>query len=127
MLQIIKKLRRFRARYISSKTVAIWALNKKLPAEWGSISDLQLERENNTLTIYFHKDRAETNIEIQGYKLDNFQNDTCLSWEKIIVNGSRKYWYLKQFNQRNKIVIPPIYVALVEKLDRNRQLTASAI
>jgi hypothetical protein len=105
--------------------LAIWALNKKMPDEWGQISDLQLERENSNIKIHLNKDDAEAIVAVQGYQIDMHQGETRLSWKKISVSGSQKSWYLKRIGVRKHIVIPPMYVALVEKLDKKRQLTAT--
>jgi hypothetical protein len=130
MNNIFKKIRQFRQRYVSSKAIAIWALNKKLPQEWGRIIDLNLDRELNLLSIQMCASKKEplnrTQISIEGYQIDTQNNEAKLSWKDIKVKGHNKNWFKKQLIQRKYIVIPAQYVALVEKLDKRKQLTRLA-
>ena len=130
MKNLFKKIRQFRQRYVSSKTIAIWALNKKLPQEWGRIIDLNLDRELSQLSLQVCASKREflnkTQISIVGYQIDTQSNEAKLSWEKITVKGYNKNWFKKQLMQRKHIVIPAHYVALVEKLDKRKQLTRLA-
>ncbi len=130
MHKLLKRISRFRKRHISSKAVAIWALNKKLPSEWGSIKDLSLDNDANTLTVQVtqkNDSTRETSIEIHNYQVNVVGDDALLSWEKIIVTGERKGWFLKKFKHHNNIAIPPAYVMLVEKLNKRKRLTTQQI
>jgi hypothetical protein len=130
MRNIFNRIRQLRQRYVSSKAIAIWALNKKLPEGWGHIIDLDLDRELSLLSIQICTSKREplnrTQLSIAGYQINTESSESRLTWTEIKVKGHNKSWFKKQLMQRKFIVIPAHYVALVEKLDKRQQLTRLA-
>ncbi|MEY8247810.1 MAG: hypothetical protein RPT11_05445 [Bermanella sp.] len=125
MRSVFKVIRSFTQRHIGSKALAIWLLRSKLPAEWGRLTDLQLDREACTLTIFLEKNGAPSSIAIQDYRLQTESGETRLLWKNINASGEAAA-FMKNVRRKGFIVIPDVYVALIEKLAKKKNLMTTA-
>ncbi len=117
---MFKKIRQFRERYISTKAVAIWVINKKLPTEWGMVSDIDLDRDSKDLTLTLIKSQVQTVVSVTGYHVEmTLSGQAYFRWRRVAVEGTQKSTVLKKFKGRNFIEIPSQYVSLVGMFDKH--------
>jgi len=111
---------RLRTKYLSSKGIAIFAINKKLKnaftsgQDFGKLTDLQLDRQSKNMTLELER-RAQINtIALTGYSFENRKGTPYLIWKNINFTGPATNHYITIFKKIDGIALSPKYISIVE-------------
>ena len=120
-LTFVRKYKKFKGRRITFKRLALFFINRKLAksangANFGSITDLQVNRKGRTLTFDASRDGAITTITIRDYRFFTEKNSSYLGWQRIDITGPQRHQILKAFGKTSRISVPKSSIKYLEAL-----------
>lgn len=121
------RIRQFFKRYISVNAVVLWVLNKALPSQWGRVTNVEIDRASNNVSLTLDSGESSTELVLYGYKIEMVGDGQArLHWRKVVVQGGNKAALQGYFKGRSNMLIPipPRFVVLVEMLGRNKLKSA---
>ena len=114
------RLMRLRTKYLSSKAIALFVINKRIKSalqhgkDFGKITDLQLNRQQKNMTLELERQDEINTITISGYTFENRKGAPYLIWKDIDFTGPATNHYRTIFKNINGIELSKKYVSIVE-------------
>lgn len=111
---------RLRTKYLSSKAIALFVINKKLKntlqhgEDFGQLTDLQLNRQNKNMTLELERQDELNTIALTGYTFENRRGIPYLIWKNINFTGPATQHYQKIFKNIDGIELSRKYISIVE-------------
>ncbi|PHR27269.1 MAG: hypothetical protein COA36_09795 [Desulfotalea sp.] len=111
---------RLRTKYLSSKAIALFVINKKLKttlqhdSDFGKLTDIQLNRQQKNMTLELEHLSEINTIAINGYTFENRKGEPYLIWRTIDFTGPAKDHYKMIFKNIDGIELSKKYIAIVE-------------
>ncbi|MBV1883662.1 MAG: hypothetical protein KUG82_18630 [Pseudomonadales bacterium] len=115
MIKLIRKLKQFNKQIISSKTAILVLINRYVPTDMGSVIDLHLDRQNQTLCVEIEKNEAITEVVIEHYQVNYSAGRPILTWKQVKVKGSQSTAIRSRLAAYQCIPIPDNAIWLVDK------------
>ncbi len=115
----IEKLKRLRNRYLSSKTAALYFVNRKMKSltgehSFGTLTDLRLDRVDKNIELEVMNDDQVNTIAINGYGFTNKRGTPYLTWQSASFSGPEADHYRGILNKLDGIELSKRYVSLIE-------------
>lgn len=120
LLQTFKKLKRLSLKRLNGKSAALFLLNRKIPAmaggkaNFGAITDLQLDRTGKTLSFEITRNTMTNTITVRGYRIDARKGQSCLGWQAMEFVGPDKEHYRRAFTGIERIQVPKASIFMLE-------------
>lgn len=116
------KLKQLRNRFLSSKALALFVLNRKVKfmigqdKDFGTLTDLQLDRQAKNLTLEVERDRESSTITINNYGFETRKGTPYLIWKSVNFTGPDTPYFQDVFSRINGIELSKRYISVVEAI-----------
>ncbi len=118
----IKRLKRLRSRYLSSKTAVLYILNRKFAGLGkesggvGKLTDIILDRERKNISLFVENHGNTNSIAMQGYGFTQKGGSPFLVWKTIQCQGPDRKNLDQVFNRLDGIELSKTVLPLVETI-----------
>jgi hypothetical protein len=114
---IFKTMRRFAKKAFSSKTYVLAGVNRLIPDTFGTMTDLEIDRENKRIDVQLHRGEARASLHVGDYAIRYRGSRSYLTFGELRVEGFLKSHLKKEIRER-EIEIEKRYIKAVKTLIR---------
>ena len=120
-ITLLKKIKKLKRSTFTVKRVALFFINRRLAkyakaADFGSITDLRVDREGRTLAVESSRNGAITTIVIRNYRFSTEKNSSYLRWQHIDITGPQRLEYLAVLSATSRIEVPKSSIKYLEAI-----------
>jgi hypothetical protein len=120
-ITLLKKIKKLKRSTFTVKRVALFFINRRLAkyakaSDFGSITDLRVDREGRTLAVESSRNGAITTIVIRNYRFSTEKNSSYLRWQHIDISGPQRREYLAVLSATSRIEVPKSSIKYLEAM-----------